>query len=234
MKKVAAVLALLFLAPAAAAARRATLVELFTAQGCATCNKANASVARWIDRPGVIVLTWSVDYWDYLGWKDTYAQPAFADRQRAYDTRFGFRDVSTPQIVVGGVVQQAGDKADALDDLIKRARRGSIAQPQIAVSPSGRIAVGSGRRPRGGGDVWLVRYSPTEPAVEVKEGDNRGASVNERNVVRQLVRLGSWAGRPKTYRAAPSPEDGLSTVVIVQEANGGPVVAVAATPVDQQ
>ena len=228
MKKIAAVLVLLSLAPNAASARRITLVELFTAQGCATCNKASASVARWVDRPGVIVLTWSVDYWDYLGWTDTFAQPAFADRQRAYDTRFGFRDVSTPQIVVGGVAQQSGDKADALDDLIKRARRESVAQPQIAVSQSGRIAVGSGRRPRAGGDVWLVRYSPTEPAVEVKAGDNRGASVSERNVVRQLVRLGAWAGRPKTYRSPPPPEEGLSTVLIVQETSGGPVIAIAA------
>ena len=96
MKKLAAVLVLLILVPTAASARRTLLLELFTAQGCATCNKANASVARWIDRPGVLVLTWSVDYWDYLGWRDTFAQEAFGDRQRAYDARFGLRDVSTP------------------------------------------------------------------------------------------------------------------------------------------
>jgi hypothetical protein len=227
MKRLAAVLVLLSLTPGAASARRSVLLELFTAQGCATCNKANASVARWVDRPGVVVLTWSVDYWDYLGWKDTFAQPAFAERQRAYDTRFGLRDVSTPQIVVGGAVQESGDKTDAIGELVKRARRLSVAPPRIALAPSGRIAVGSGHRPRGGGEVWLVRYNPTEQVTEVKAGDNRGASVTERNVVRQLVRLGSWSGSSKTY-ADPAPsEDGLATVVIVQEQNGGPVVAVA-------
>ena len=78
--------------------------------------------------------------------------------------------------------------------------------------------MGSGRRPSGGGEVWLVRYSPMEQIVEVKDGDNRGAAVTERNVVRQLDSLGSWSGRSKTYRLPPASEDGLSTVVIVQEA----------------
>jgi hypothetical protein len=227
MKRLAAVLVLLSLAPGAATARRSVLVELFTAQGCGTCNKANASVARWIDRPGVVVLTWSVDYWDYLGWKDTFAEPAFAERQRDYDKRFGLRDVSTPQIVVGGVVQGSGDKAEAVEDLVKRARRQSVAAPWIESETSGRIAVGSGRRPRGGGEVWLVRYDPAEKVTEVKAGDNRGATVTERNIVRQLVRLGAWSGYSKTYKAPPAPEDGLITVVIVQEDGGGPVIAVA-------
>ena len=225
MKKLAAVLVLLILAPTAASARRTLLLELFTAQGCATCNKANASVARWIDRPGVLVLTWSVDYWDYLGWRDTFAQEAFGDRQRAYDARFGLRDVSTPQVVIEGMVQQSGDKTDEIDDLVKRARKVSTAAPQIVFGPAGRVAVGSGRRPRKGGEVWLVRYSPGEQVIEVKEGDNRGASVTERNVVRQLVRLGSWSGFSKTYRIPRASEDGLSTAVIAQEANGGTVIA---------
>ena len=225
MKRLAAALVFLILVPSAASARRTTLVELFTAQGCATCNKANASLARWIDRPGMLLLTWSVDYWDYLGWQDTFAQAAFADRQRAYDSRFGLRDVSTPQIVIGGTVQQSGDKAVEIDDLMKRARKEAVAAPQIAFSPSGKVAVGSGHRPRGGGEVWLVRYSPGEQVVEVKDGDNRGASVTERNVVRQLARLGSWSGLSKTFRVPPAAEDGLSSAVIVQEANGGAVIA---------
>ena len=149
MKRSAVVLVALLLAPTAASARRTMLVELFTAQGCATCNKANSVVARWVDRPGILVLTWSVDYWDYLGWKDTFAETAFADRQKAYDNRFGLRDVSTPQIVVGGEVQQSGDRTDEIDGLVKRARRLSVAPPQIAFGPAGRLAVGWRRRPTG-------------------------------------------------------------------------------------
>ena len=227
MKTLATVLALSCLTPCAALARRTMLVELFTAQGCEACNKANASVARLIDKPGVVVLTWSVEYWDYLGWTDTFAQPAFAERQRAYDTRLGLRDVSTPQIVVGGAVEGSGDRTD-LDDLMRRARHRVPSAPQIVLTPSGRVALGSGRRPKEGGEVWLVRYSPTEQIVDVKAGDNRGAAVAEHNVVRQLVRLGTWSGLPKTYAAPPPSEDGLVTVVVVQEVKGGPVIAVAA------
>ena len=230
MRKHSAVVLVLMLAPLSASARRITLVELFTAQGCATCNKANASVAKLADRPDVAVLTWSVDYWNYLGWKDTYARPEFAARQRAYDDRFGQRDVSTPQIVVGGAVQNSGDRTGSVTDLLKQARRDRPAPPQIAFSRGGKFAVGSGQSPRGGCDVWMVRYSPTEPTVEVKAGDNRGASVSERNVAVQLVRVGTWLGRPRIYEEPPATEDGLSTMVIVQRPKGGPIIAIGIIP----
>ena len=224
MRELASALAALSLIPGAACARLPILVELFTSQGCATCNKANDLAGRMADRPGVTVITWSVDYWDYLGWKDTSAQPIFAERQRAYDQRLGLRDVYTPQVVVDGGAQGAGDKSDVVEALVRHARRRATAAPEIAMTVSGRIAVGSGRRPKGGADVWLVRYEPGEKVTEVKAGDNRGASVTQRNVVRQLVKLGAWVGRSTSYRA-PAGEDGLQSLVIVQLANGGSVVA---------
>jgi hypothetical protein len=86
------------LAPGAASARRSpVVVELFTAQGCVSCNKANEVMARLATRPEVITLTWPVDYWDYLGWKDTFAEPDFTDRQRTYEHPLGLHDVYTPQ-----------------------------------------------------------------------------------------------------------------------------------------
>ena len=225
MRGSVAVLVACSFTPGASSARQAVLVELFTAQGCVTCNNANAAVAKIIGRPDVTVLTWSVDYWDYLGWKDSFAQQSFSDRQRAYTTRFALRDVYTPQLVVGGTVQGAGDRDDGVLDLIGKARRVRVAPPAVVFQASGRVAVGSGPRPRGGGDVWLVRYDPQETVVEVKAGDNRGSSVSERNVVRQYLRIGRWMGRPMTYRLPPSADENLKTVVIVQAAQGGPVLA---------
>jgi len=224
MRTLPGVCLVLSLVPGAALARRPVLVELFTAQGCVTCNRADASVARWADRSDVIVLTWSVDYWDYLGWKDTFAQPEFAARQRAYDKRFGLRDVSTPQIIAGGVVQQSGDRTETLAELVKRARHERLAAPQIAFPHDGEVAIGSGRRPSGGGDVWLVRYNPTAQVVEVKAGDNHGASVSERNIATQLIRLGGWSGRSRIYKIPPASDDGLSTIVIVQDSSGGSIL----------
>ena len=72
---------LLLAAPTAAAAKAPTIVELYTAQGCASCGEANVYASKLADKPGVLVLTFPVDYWDYLGWSDTFAKPEYADRQ---------------------------------------------------------------------------------------------------------------------------------------------------------
>lgn len=214
------------LTPGAASARRSpVVVELFTAQGCVSCNKANEVMARLAGRADVIALTWPVDYWDYLGWKDTFAQPDFTDRQRSYEQPLGLRDVYTPQVIVGGVGQASGDDAAAVDELIAHARRASTPSPDISFEPRGRIAVGYGRRPRTPGVVWLIRYEASPPEVEVKAGDNRGARLTEADVVRQAVKLGRWKGRPVVFKAPPADQEGLREVVLVQEADGGRILA---------
>jgi hypothetical protein len=203
------------------------VVELFTAQGCASCNQANQLVAKIAKRPDVIALTWSVDYWDYLGWKDTFAQPEFTARQRAYGRRLGPRDVYTPQVVVDGAAQVSGDDADSVEASIHKAEHGARQPPKIRFLPGGRVKVGEATSNQGTADVWLVRYDPHEQGVRVTAGDNRGAVVVHQNVVRQLLRLGTWTGRPKTYKAPPAEEKGLNSVVIVQGVRGGPIFRAA-------
>src|SRR6185369_15752979 len=88
--------------PAAAAAKPPVVVELYTAQGCASCSEANVYAAKLAERPGVLVLTFPVDYWDYLGWSDTFAKPEYAERQKAYVAKLSLREPYTPQIVVDG------------------------------------------------------------------------------------------------------------------------------------
>jgi hypothetical protein len=226
MKRGLLSLAILSFAAGAAVAwaRPPVVVELYTAQGCASCDKANAYVAGLADQKGVLPLTFSVDYWDYLGWKDTFARPEFADRQRAYAKRFGVAEVFTPQVVVDGRDQTAAVKADAVEALVRDARRDVVDSPQMRWRGSDSVAVGGGRRIRGGAGVWLIRYDPREAATEVKDGDNRGHKVAERNVVAQLVRLGAWRGRPVLLKLPPAPEDGLKTIVLVQGDSGGKVL----------
>ena len=220
------------LAPGAATARRSpVVVELFTAQGCVSCNKANEVMARLATRPDVITLTWPVDYWDYLGWKDTFAEPDFTDRQRSYEPPLGLRDVYTPQVIVAGEGQASGDDAAAVDDLVARARRGSEEPPDIVFQQRGeRVAVGSGRRPRTPAEVWLIRYESSPPEVEVKAGDNRGARLTETDVVRQAVKLGRWKGRPEIYKVPAADQEGLREVILVQEPNGGRILAARKRP----
>ena len=217
-------------APAGAAPRSPVVVELFTAQGCASCANANALAAQMVDRPGIVTLTWSVDYWDYLGWKDTFADPDFTARQQAYDHRFGLRNVYTPQLVVNGDTQIGGDKAGEVEALAAQAARTPVKGPRLRLG-HGKVAVGAGGAPARAADIWLVRFDPKEHATEVKAGDNRGATVVEKNVVRQLVRLGAWKGAARQFTLPPAAEDGLRDLVLVQISRGGKILsAVTAEP----
>ena len=226
--RIAALVALSLLAvPVAASARPPVVVELFTAQGCASCGEANEYVAKLAERPGVLALTFPVDYWDYLGWEDTFAEPEFAERQKAYVARLKLREPYTPQVVVDGRAQAAGLRTERVEQLLREAARAPRDPPDIQFMSPRRVDVGSGRVPRGGAEVWLIRYDPREQEVAVKSGDNRGQTITHRNVVREIHRLGAWRGRPTAYRIPAAADDGLATALVVQAAKGGRVIAVA-------
>jgi hypothetical protein len=213
--------------PGTAAARPPVVVELYTAQGCASCGEANGHVAKLADKPGVLALTFSVGYWDYLGWADTFAKPDFAERQKAYAAKLALREPYTPQVVVDGAAQATGSKTAKVDKLVAdaaKARR--VTPPDVRFVGDRRVYVGSARAPKGGGDIWLVRYDPREQDVLVKTGDNKGQTLPEKNVVRELTRLGAWRGGPVAFRLPAAGEEGLKTVVLVQAAHGGRVLGV--------
>ena len=217
---------ILLFTPSLALAKSPVLVELYTAQGCASCIDANASLGKVADRPGVLALTFSVDYWDYLGWPDTFARPEYTTRQKAYEARFSLREPYTPQVVIDGRYQAGGKQAEKIDLLIAKAAQSPHSAPDIAFISTRRLDVGHGPVPKGGAEVWLAAYEAKPQDVAVKKGDNRGQTVTHINVVRSLTRLGTWRGRPTAYRL-PETEAGLSLAVIVQVPKGGRILAVA-------
>jgi hypothetical protein len=226
-------LMLLALAPVsapAAAPKPPVVVELYTAQGCSSCRAANDHLAQLADQPGVLALTFAVDYWDYLGWPDTFAQPLFAERQRAYAKTMAIREVYTPQVVVNGRYQTGGVRSDQVDELVAKAAADARNPPDMLFMVNGKVAVGSGPVPRGGAEVWLVRFDPRQIEVTPRRGDNRGETLVHRNVVRQMVRLGGWYGRPTAFRLPKAEEEGLKTAVIVQGARGGRIIGVLVEP----
>src|SRR5476651_1510162 len=105
-----------------AQAKSPVVVELFTSQGCASCIPADDLMGDLADRPHVLALTFAVDYWDYLGWQDTFAKSEFTDRQRAYLKPLGVRDVYTPELVVDGRMEAAAVAPQAADKLIQAAQ----------------------------------------------------------------------------------------------------------------
>ena len=204
------------------------VVELFTSQDLAASVPAEKLVGQLADDSGVLVLTFPVDYWDYLGWSDTFAKPEFTARQKAYEQKLALHDLYTPQIVVDGFGQVAGAETKDVDVLIRKAQGEKSAGPHMRLARRNRLVVGSGRRPPGGAEVWLVRYDPAVREVVVKKGENHGQTIHERNVVRQLVRLGRWTGVEKTYVIPADGPDAakLKTVLLLQAAKGGRILAV--------
>lgn len=193
------------------------VVELFTAQGCSGCPGANRMVETLAGEPGVIALTYAVDYWDYLGWPDTFARPEFAERQRAYQTALRLRSVYTPQIVIDGRRQISGARPPEVQLAVDEEAARRVFPPQIEFRASGeRVGVGSGRAPAGGAEVWAVTYTSGPQMVEVGGGDNRGQTVRHVNVVRDLRRLGEWSGRPVLYALPGDRQPGEAVVVMVQ------------------
>lgn len=194
---------LLALAPAAASQTpRPIVVELFTSQGCSACPKANDFVARLASQPGVIALSYSVGHWDYLGWRDTFAKPEFAKRQKDYAKSLARGRVYTPQIVIDGVEEGSGARTEQISATIAERR----AMPGRGVPGRGVevAAIGSGREPdmRISGaspdgapaDIWLVAFIPGERMVPVKAGENAGRTVRHANVVLRATRVGTWEG----------------------------------------
>lgn len=193
------------------------VIELFTAQGCAGCPEANARFESVATEPGVIALTYAVDYWDYLGWEDTFARPEFAQRQRDYRRSLRLRDISTPQVVIDGRREVAGAQTPALQSAIDEEAARRIFPPEIEFRATGdRVGVGSGRPPSGGAEVVAVIFTPGPQEVEIGSGDNRGRTVRHMNVVRSLETLGVWTGQPALFDLPPSLEPGQSVAVLVQ------------------
>jgi hypothetical protein len=209
----------------AADATHPTVVELFQSQGCSSCPPAAASVSAVSDRPDVLALSFAVDYWDRLGWKDTFSKHSWTERQYAYARAFARDGVYTPQVVVNGRVEGDALEPGALAGMMSRGDRGG-GGPNLGFS-GGAVTVGAGAAPSGGADVWLVRYIPRTVEVAIPRGENAGHMLPYKDVVRELVLLGKWRGEAATFAVPGGSESGLAEAAIVQASGAGPILAAA-------
>lgn len=215
--------ALLGLSGAAHASDRPVVVELFTSQGCSSCPPANANLAKLAQRKDVLALSYSVTYWDRLGWKDVFGKPEFTERQVEYEPGLGQNGPFTPQMVVNGRLSAVGQRIGEVEGLISSARGDE--GPDLSISGD-KISVGAGSAPAGGADVWLVRYDPKTVEVPVSRGENKGRTLPHSHVVHELRRIGSWDGQAVKLQTR-SDAGGFAVAVLVQGRNGGRILAAA-------
>jgi hypothetical protein len=207
--------------PLARAEPRA-LLELFTSQGCSSCPAADKLLGEFTTDSSVVAVSVPIDYWDYLGWKDTLASPAHSARQRAYARVRGDRQVYTPQVVINGAVHALGSDRAAIERAITQTRRNPVVMSlpvSIALNGSDlNVSVQQAKDDKTGGEVWLC---PISKAIQVKigRGENHGHTITYHNVVRHWIKLGDWTGKITSWNVPITDlksEDVDSAVVMVQ------------------
>ena len=228
MRKFLSMLTAIFLiASPAVGGERPVVVELFTSQGCSSCPPADALLHKLADREDIIALAFHVDYWDYIGWKDIFASPAYTDRQRAYAFAGGRRMVYTPQMVINGQEDVVGNRPMDVADLIDQHRAEPDTVDLNVKRKGGNVAIDAQARVGLDGPmiVQLIHYRP-KSVVDIKRGENAGRKLSYANVVIDVATLGEWNGRDVLSLNALLKSD-LPAVVLVQQKGYGPVVAAA-------
>lgn len=220
---------------AATAEEPKPVLELFTSQGCSSCPPADALLGKYAARKDVIALSLPVDYWDYLGWKDTLASPLYSNRQRAYARARGDGQVYTPQIVVSGARHVVGSHETAVERAVAAAKKALKGRhvPMAMWAEGDTLMIETGAAPDGlkkrAGTIWLALVKKSEK-VAIKRGENHGRKITYYNVVRELTPVGKWSGKAMTLKLPKhalmqAGSDGCT--VLLQQGDSGPIIGAA-------
>jgi hypothetical protein len=198
------------------------VVELFTSQGCSSCPKADAKFAELQGRQDVIALAWHVDYWDYIGWPDTFGAAENSDRQRAYAESWGSSRIFTPQLIVNGLKGVVGSRDNDVEGALADAKlelpvnlelKGDMLKVSVAAKPGSGSAM-----------VWLITYKD-HAAVVIERGENAGKTIDYTQIVTGKQMLGAWEGAEGTVLKLPlselSANGSNGAVILVQSDKDG-------------
>jgi hypothetical protein len=205
-----------------------TIIELFQSQGCSSCPPTETNLHTLLPQnPNLLLLTYDVTYWDHLGWTDTFGNKLWDHRQRAYSSKWGRRNVFTPQVVVDGVADGVGNGKNEVLEIVARAKRERLdLGTRVEIFVEGReLMIGDEAGEAGMYDVLLVVFDPREQSVEIKRGENRGRTLAHWNLVKEIRKIGEWRGGNARIGLPESLEDGLERVVILQAGVGGAISA---------
>jgi hypothetical protein len=208
----------------AASAEPRGVVELFTSQGCSSCPAADKLAGELAHDPSLVVMSLAIDYWDYLGWKDTLALPGHTNRQRAYSKVRGDREVYTPQVVVNGVTHVLGSDKQAIENAVAqtRAQPGMLTVPVNLSVADNQVSVAvPAAANTAKGEIWLCPITRSVP-VQIGRGENSGHTITYTNVVRRWVKLGDWTGTARNYKVPVSDVTAVGGDAVAVVVQAGP------------
>jgi hypothetical protein len=205
------------------------LVELFTSQGCSSCPPADRLAAKLSAEKNTIVVSFNVDYWDYLGWRDTLARPEYSQRQYDYAKYRGDGSVYTPQMVINGAAHAVGSNGGSVASLIAESKTATTTPLKLDVTGKEiNIAI-----PKADTSVeatlWLMAIAP-RISQKIERGENAGSEIEYVNVVRNLVPAAMWKGEAfqgSWMRDAVMTKDATQLVAVLQKNKVGPVLGLA-------
>jgi hypothetical protein len=206
------------------------VIELYTSQGCSSCPPADEFVAMLAANPRVLPLALHVDYWDYIGWADEFAQAKFTDRQRAYAKAIGSRTIYTPQLIIGGQDRIEGFAPEETAEQLHK-HLGVVPAVRLTVERRGdQLVIRAESEPplTDPVRVQLVRYKPEE-TVTIERGENAGKTITYHNIVTSWEGLGAWSGQEPMEIMVPFAGTEPGAVIVQSE---GPSAILAAARVD--
>jgi hypothetical protein len=217
----------------AGSVKQPVLVELYTSQGCSSCPQADQILGELQKRDDVVALSFSIDYWDYVGWRDTLARRENTLRQQAYERVLASHRVYTPQMVVDGVKDVVGNqRKDVIETLERRVVETQGKRLPVSISQAGdelQVRIGALPGVRIPATVWLA-HTLSSRTVNIAKGENSGRVITYHNVVRGFAAVGKWSGDAVTLELPAQGEAGELTdgvAVWVQGDGMGPVLGVA-------
>lgn len=194
------------------------VIELFTSQGCSSCPPADALLSELSQEPDILALSYHINYWDYIGWKDPFASEESTHRQRAYNQALGRRNVFTPQMIVQGRYSAVGSRRSEVSTALKNAE--TKPNSASAIIEGSQLTVdATGSKPL---DIWLINYQPAGRS-NVTRGENRGHTLTHHNIVRTIKLLARHRGSSAHYTLPAATT--LKQAIVIQEANHGSILA---------
>ena len=198
------------------------VLELFTSQGCSSCPKADAMLKELASQPDIIALAYHVDYWDYIGWPDTFGSKEYSDRQLDYAAAWGSSRIFTPQLVVNGSKSVVASRRSEVGGAVE----GAALSLRVALTSAGDMLEIDipGDATMGEAVVWLVSFID-QADVKIDRGENGGKTIAYTQIVTGRQVLGMWEPATGAHLKLPLSEVLAGTangaVVMVQQEKAG-------------